>query len=278
MGFSIHSLQIDISEGQTLRMDCPFCKGRNTFTVSQIDGTVMYNCYRADCGKRGAYKTRLTAEDIRKRFKPQEQSDDPDYVMELPITLSFDLGNKDLMAFIDKWTLTEVPMLYDIAQHRAVFPVYNKRGRLIDAVGRTLRGDTPKWLRYGTHADYYAYGSGHVAVVVEDCISAIAAAKCDKNVTGIAILGTSMNAKHIDKLSQYDKIIVALDPDAAKKSVAYALQLKGHGLDAVAMRLTDDLKYRTTMDIQQLKELTDAIPRNAKLDAAFGTSQNPTET
>ena len=35
---------LDLSNGQTKRMDCPNCGGKNTFTVTNNLGSLVWNC------------------------------------------------------------------------------------------------------------------------------------------------------------------------------------------------------------------------------------------
>ena len=99
----------------------------------------------------------------------------------------------------------------------------------------------------------YAKGKGSVAVVVEDCISAYVVA--NYGYVGIALLGTSLSDKHKEFLLHYKKVIVALDPDALKKNLQIAKELRNLVAEVKVLRLTDDLKYRRTIDIDNLKEL-----------------------
>jgi phosphomannomutase len=96
-----------------------------------------------------------------------------------------------------------------------------------------------------------------VAVIVEDVISAIIVSKVCPNVTGIAILGTNINHTHMEYLQDYTRIIVALDPDATRKSIIYKNEIESWtGVQTYAMFLQDDIKYKTEEDILKLKELT----------------------
>jgi hypothetical protein len=155
--------------------------------------------------------------------------------------------------FISRWKLEGIPMLYDIMQHRAVFPIYSDKGRLIDANGRSLRGDTPKWLRYSGTANYYSYGTGSVAVVVEDVISAAVVGKYITNAVGVAILGTSMNTVHMDYLRRFDKVVIALDPDAAAKCLQFVQILRSRSISATAMKVCDDIKFQVEDDMAMLR-------------------------
>ena len=53
----------------------------------------------------------------------------------------------------------------------------------------------------------------------------------------------------------FDRAIVALDPDALTKNLQIAKELRGWLTDVKVLRLTDDLKYGKETDIHNLKEL-----------------------
>ena len=91
-------------------------------------------------------------------------------------------------------------------------------------------------------------------VLVEDCISACVVS--NYGIAGVALLGTSLLDEHKDILSTYfDKVIVALDPDALPKTLQIAKELKGWVKDVKVLKLTDDLKYSKKRDITKLKEI-----------------------
>ena len=73
---------------------------------------------------------------------------------------------------------------------------------------------------------------------------------------GLAVLGTSLSESHKQYLSQFSTAIIALDPDALPKTLAFAKELRGYVKDIKVLRLTDDLKYRNDVDIQNLNNLT----------------------
>jgi len=251
---------IDISEGATKRMDCPSCKGKNTFTVSKLNGVLIWNCYKLGCDARGSSMVGMTAAEIKAALASRQaiaesklEVDAP--TMEIPVNFSYNLSDKRMQDFIKRWDLSGVPLLYDVGTSRAFFVITNEKGRIIDAVGRTLRGDVPKWLRYSGNADYYYHGRGRVAVVVEDAISACAVAKHVPNATGFALLGTNMNGKHMDALQKYDKVVVALDPDAALKSLELVQKCKSRSIEATAMMLKNDIKYLVDEDIVKLRAI-----------------------
>ena len=74
--------------------------------------------------------------------------------------------------------------------------------------------------------------------------------------TGVALLGTSLLEEHKRFLCHnFDRAIVALDPDALTKNLQIAKELRGWLADVKVLRLTDDLKYGKETDIHNLKEL-----------------------
>ena len=72
----------------------------------------------------------------------------------------------------------------------------------------------------------------------------------------MAILGTSLSVKHMEYLQDYVLIIIALDPDAAHKTLTYKQEVASWtGVSTIAMRLQDDIKYKVEEDIIKLKGL-----------------------
>jgi len=242
---------LDLGEGDTVRGDCPDCGGKNTFTANKSGGAVLYNCYKLGCKISGIHTVGMTAADIEARMndvpKPKPKAEAmilPEYIVQ---------GGSGLDVFRDKWDLHDQGLMYDLKDKRAVFPIFIN-GVLIDAVGRALAGAEPKWLRYTGKANYFLAGTGETVVVVEDVISAITVAKLD--FVGMAILGTSLSVAHMEQLGNYSQVIVALDPDAAHKTLKFRQEIEAWtGVATIALRLDDDIKYRVESDIDRLKEL-----------------------
>ena len=243
---------LDLGEGDTVRGDCPDCGGKNTFTANKSGGAVLYNCYKLGCKISGVHTVGMTAADIQARMQEVEQ-DKPKpkvEIMELPEYVV--RSGSGLDAFRDKWDLWDQGLMYDLKDRRAVFPIFINNV-LIDAVGRALAGAEPKWLRYTGKANYFIGGTGKTVVVVEDVISAITVAKL--GFTGMAILGTSLSVAHMEQLGNYSQVIVALDPDAAYKTLRFRQEIEAWtGATTIALRLDDDIKYRVESDIQKLME------------------------
>jgi hypothetical protein len=185
----------------------------------------------------------LSANDIKVHTQVTEKNSEPfvmpEYIVPYDRENYYDIPNDRLM--------------YDVKEHRVVFPVVHE-GRVVDANGRSLGKRIPKWKRYGKSDLPFVSGHGKVAVVVEDCVSA---SVLDSEVyVGVAVLGTSLSESHKKYLSRFSTAIIALDPDALPKTMAFAKELRAYVNDVKVLRLEDDLKYKKRNDIENLINLT----------------------
>ena len=245
----INELHLDC--GQSARVDCPVCKGKNTFTTTNMDGVIVYNCYKAGCYAKGSVKTQLSVEQVMSTFKQTRSEHRPtsDFVLPSYITPSPSVGS-----FADYWKIPDTDLLLDVKDNRAVFPIHFNN-KLVDAVGRTLGKSTMKWKRYANSSALFTSGYGKTAVVVEDAISASVVPTINTSLTGVALMGTNMRDEFIDQLRRYDKIAIALDPDARDKTIKITKKLTSAGFNTTALNLTDDLKYRRQKDVEYILRL-----------------------
>ena len=249
--------ELDLEEGKTLTMDCPVCKGKKKFTATRVDDVILYNCFRNSCTVKGVRKAGRTVESIRKKMNGQSVVRKAEE-FEVPEYFSHDLTDCD--EFIMRWDLFNIQLFHDVKNDRVVFPI-TRKGKIIDAIGRSLNVNSfPKWYKYGNNMSYYAYrGDGvdrNTAVVVEDVISAIAVGS-HFPVIGFGLLGTALQQEHLYILSNFDRVVVALDPDASKKSLEHAKELNNYVKQVRVLKLTDDLKYKNINDFTKLKEVLD---------------------
>ena len=258
---------LSLSDGDRYRGDCPECRGKNTFTATNILGDIQYNCFKLGCTIRGVYVTDMTAAEIYKQLKEQQLQraytniKKEKETMEIPeYVVTPKASHTKHQRYVRRWGIAIGDTMYDVKDERVVFPIKHD-GRIIDAVGRAVgKKQHPKWYRYTGEADYYTIGIGKTLVIVEDVVSAIVAAQEIPYVTAMAILGTSMNPKHFEKIGEYDKVIIALDPDAIGKTVEYRREIElWTGRKTTAMNLIDDIKYREYEDMEKLKELVNEI-------------------
>ena len=253
---NIQSIIDDLAlvNGQSKRMTCPECNTKNTFTITNNMGKIIWNCYKAGCSVSGGTRTQLTADDIRKSLGSVAEET---HVSTFSKPEWFVRDDAKIRDFCDQWELDpqDLGLLYDVKEHRVVFPVIHN-GVTVDATGRSLGKRIPKWKRYGKSDLPYAAGRGKTAVVVEDCVSA--AIVGDGGVyVGVAVLGTSLSNGHKKYLSQFSTAIIALDPDALPKTLQFARELRQYVDTIKILYLRDDLKYRNPTDFENLTTLGD---------------------
>ena len=231
-----------LKNGETRRMDCPACGGKNTFTVTKNSGSVLWNCYKASCNIKGATGTAFSREEFARRMEPEKS------VERFTIPDSFTLNFPDRMIkymttnhVLDAWKDNRVEMYHDVVQNRAVF-IIKSSGQTIDAVGRALSRGI-KWHRYGKSKQPFVVktDTSH-AIVVEDAASAAAVSEYG---TGIALLGTHLTDEALDVITGYRSVTVALDRDAINK----------------ALHLTKRIKQFTTATMKILKDDPKVYPR-----------------
>jgi len=253
--------ELNLSDGERYRGKCPVCKRANTFTATNNMGKLLYNCYANSCTISGATTTTMTVQEIKTRMKTLEINPNENKGLNVSKGEVFpesvvSNANRDIVdGFCERYGIDsqELDLRYDIKEDRVVFPIFDQ-GRLVDGIGKAISDNVvPKWKRYGTMAGGYIRGECVIAVVVEDCISAAVVETL--GLTGVAILGTALTDNHVFALKEFKKVIVALDPDAAPKTIAYTKQLKSNGVDAFALKLLDDIKYRREEDIKYLLKL-----------------------
>lgn len=253
---------LDVAVGLSYRCNCPQCGGKNTFTVTNDNGNLLYNCYKNSCPIAGVLHRNMDVHTIKARLMQANTSESYEEALQAKFNTSPYLTrmkpkSANVQDFLSKWNINQDDVLYDIRQDRVVFPVFTRTGTQVDAVGRSVLGRQPKWLRYAASPVPYTHGKGRTAVIVEDAISAYVIGSIAGHLaTGLALLGTQLTDFHKWYIGNYfDKVIVALDPDAADKTMSITKELRSIVPDAKALRLSDDIKYMNDQDIKQMEAL-----------------------
>lgn len=244
---------IKIKEGTSMTIDCPFCHGKKKFSITNNDGTILWNCYKASCNARGAYRKGMTLELVKRRLhEPRESLSD--YIdrqiterkmylgKPIPEILSKPDQHVDVMNYlIDNNSLEAyqsglIKVRYAPADNRVLF--FNNNGE--GAVGRALDDRKPKWMSYADTGGVISVGNGDCAIIVEDVPSACAVGVLE-GYTGVAILGTNLSTKQKRKVKMLKNCTIVLDNDAKKKALVLLQQLQG--LLPVTIKFTSkDLK------------------------------------
>lgn len=256
-----------VNELQTYRGNCPFCGGRNTFTVTKKQGSIIWNCYRASCPVSGTREGLASVEAVKSRLEKAVESGLGLEVKTAPIRPI----PHPLTSVSSHWNIVEwlkdrnsyIPYIrgfgikYSPTEDRIMFPVYDPTNRNNTApLGYSGRAIdirvNPKWLKYGDCEHLFTCGRGDIGVVVEDAPSACAVSNIPDHV-GISLLGTSLTDVHKAELLQMglNHIFVCLDPDASKKGLDMAWSLSGL-IDTKFKLIPNDLKYFSSKEIHNI--------------------------
>lgn len=244
-----------------VRIDCPFCFHSNTFTLKNIDGKIMWNCFHASCNAKGKISRDMSPEELKKFLSSEELSlqnkmksnnkikwNPPDYftsVYSCNRALNYVKNNNCL----DAMQKGLAKIMYDPRRDRVVFLI-KEQNKVINAIGRAITSDNyPKWYVYGKKSNPFVCGNHRDAVLVEDCASACAVSNV---ITGIALLGTSLPEEYIPYLKKYNKVLIAFDRDATVKALDLSSRLCYNVSNVQVILLEDDLKY---FDEDKIREI-----------------------
>jgi ribosomal protein L37AE/L43A len=243
---------VRLKDGETKRMDCPFCGGKNTFTLTRKDGSRVWNCYKASCKAAGGSGDTRALTSIKNALKSPLKGSERVNPEPIPSTVSDPEHHPEVVQYLQQVHVYEayesglVRIAYDPKENRVLFYMNGGRG----AVGRALDDRKPKWKAFGDIRGVFTCGNGPVAVVVEDAASA-SAVGCLPEYTGVALLGTHMDAVKKADLMAFDRVVLCLDNDASKKSIELLRKVQGL-VPATVRFLRDDLKWLTK---EQIKEV-----------------------
>ena len=247
---------LSIAPEGRLRMDCPACGKKNTFSVSDTGGERLWFCFHADCGVRGRTGFRIrkdTGIHPLLRTKSLETNNNSSITFELPDTFVALSREPRAESYVkranayDAYLAGRVDIRYDFRMNRVVYLIKDGR-QVVDAAGRSLDNIKPKWWRYGKSGNPFVCGTSRVGIVLEDCASACSVSSF---LSGVALLGTNLQDSHLPYLRKYDRLLVALDKDATKKALDLVRRLQAIRptslvvLNKDVKDMTDDERKRT---------------------------------
>jgi len=244
--------ELRLREGETRRINCPFCGGTNTYTANRLSGKLVWNCYKASCPSKGMIDTEMSAETIRERMAAREALKDSSRSVPIPTHLSnvrHHPAALDYLQSVNSMYAFEqgfIPVKFSPAENRVLF--FSEDG--LGCVGRALDRRRPKWKVYGNIDGIIKVGQGTIGVVVEDVASACAISMLPK-CSGCALLGTHATTLAKRQLRGFDQVIIALDKDASQKSLRLKSQIEGRVPTRVIL-LEQDLKYVSKQEMERL--------------------------
>jgi len=241
---------LTIAPEGSLRLDCPACGHKNTFSVSDKQGERLWFCFHADCGTKGRTGFRLRKDipthPLLSKIKPEPRPDTYEGGFELPDTFVPVSRNEKATEYLKQvnaygaYQSGAADIRYDFRMDRVAYLVKHNN-RLVDAAGRGLAGQKPKWWRYGKSGYPFVCGTSRVGVILEDCASACSVCSF---VSGIALLGTNLLDSHLSTIKKYDRVLVALDKDATSKALSLVRKVQNHVPSGLIV-LNNDLKDMT---------------------------------
>ena len=261
--------RIKIRDGETKRIDCPVCQGKNTFTLTRNDGRKIWNCYKASCSCNGSTRSSMSIDSIRKRIdqgifadrkistrKPSRELPVVTSAVENhPLAMHYLKVNHCLVAHEDK----AIQISYDPKSHRVCFYNVDTSG----AVGRSLNSDAkPKWLIFGDMTGAVIVGpTDRPAVLVEDVPSACSVYATGVY-TGVALLGTNVSFLQKQQLRAFKDLTICLDNDASNKALKLGKALSSVVKSRVVL-IKEDFKYLEPASILEvLKNESKGFSRN----------------
>lgn len=219
-----------------LRHICPWCGGgkskEKSFTVTEKDGMLKYNCFRAKCrGSRGILPVNPLNED-KKVAAPvkKELKDDKDHIKQLPANKQyyfqtiFELEPEAT----DDW-------YWSTTSNKVIIPLYSTEGDTIGHLQKhypvldptkspSTETSSRTYWRDDTEEPHlhfpYPVLKPDELVLVEDVISAIRMSTVGK-IDSAALLGTHITEDTIAKLKTkgFKHIIILLDADATARAI-----------------------------------------------------------
>jgi len=245
-----------IGSHESYRGDCHDCGGVNSLSISCDQGDLKWLCFKAHCKNRGNGNVRRTVEEITNAILGRKKEVDSDIRFDVPSYFTSMYSSDKCVRFFKRYhalSLSEqgrIKLRYDPRQNRAVFLIC-REGRVVDATGRALGKSNTKWYRYNGSGQSFILNHPSPSVpivVVEDIPSACV---CSSEYSAIALMGTSLSDLDLRDLMTYNKVIVALDPDAYSKGVEIARRLSPF-TDARAVLIPDDLKYFKPNEVKEM--------------------------
>lgn len=233
--------------GESKRTLCPACGGNHCFSVSRQLGLTQYFCFRASCGCKGIINVNATSDELREKLYAKDEMPKEDPLFDIPST--WIMPNTRTHDFLNKWNvlhaLRRMHMRYDVKEDRHVFLIMDNGG-CYGAIGRSATPHAiPKTKNYHkTFSRPFIVGEGDVLVIVEDCLSAAAVSHYTAS---LALAGTDIKPSYIPYILAYKHVIIALDRDAAVKSLKLSERLRQYMTCSTSL-LPKDVKNMSLLE------------------------------
>lgn len=239
----------NLSEGQTIREECPYCRGgdngEKSLSITVLDGAILWNCFRAKCGEAGARGGRHLPTQTVARIHKEWGGD----THSLPIKVQQRI--KELWGIVDPphwWWTTDFGGRVAMSVRS---PKDIHRGWVLRDITGGQRTKALTYIDKGEGLSWYKTTPFAPTVLVEDIPSAI---RASAYVNTVALLGTGIGLSRATEIADNATrpIIIALDQDATRESFRWARKWTLLWGDCTVLPLSADLK---DLEQAQLREV-----------------------
>lgn len=238
----------------SLRFNCPICRGFYTLGITKQDGKLKWHCFKASCDTvKGNTNYLRSSSELKTALEGRTEGKKK---FTLPDHLIYGLSSKKTLQMIirgnclDSYSKGLFDAAYDPVQDRVCF-IVKQGNEIVGLIGKACTSNTrPKVLNYPNSdiSTPFVCGNSDTIVLVEDCLSAASVARIPE-LTGMALLGSSLKNEYIPLVRKYNKVIVALDRDARKKALAIKMKLCYYHQNVKLWMINQDIKDMNNEDL-----------------------------
>jgi hypothetical protein len=245
-----------LEDGETYRGDCPACGRSKTFTVTNRDSRIVYNCYSANCAISGVIGG------ARRGVSLLHNNRTPRAISARPYTGDLEALSPEWVGYLSEkvgftdWHLRLCKPLYATNDHRIAYPVFGPMGPRRGWCLRTYSvGVQPKTLMRmdveEPHLSYYRTNPAQPDIlVVEDIPSAVRAARYFPQT--VAMCGGGIGKDAVAEITTVARRVVwAFDQDATLTALQHHRRFALSFDDSCVLPLEKDLKDMTEEELCQ---------------------------
>lgn len=238
-----------LSEGETIRVLCPNCRGgdsaEQSLSITVSDGTLLWQCFRAKCGAKGGKGGTFISQAVTVKKKKNWEGK----THELPSQVTARI--KEL------WGLEDCPNWWwttDYGGRVAMSvrcPKDLHRGWALRDITGEARTKVLTYIDTGEGLSWYKTSPHYGTILVEDMPSAV---RASRYINSVALLGTGIGTARAYEIARYATrpIIVALDNDAIDLSFKWAHKYALLWDDVEVLPLKKDLKNMGEHELEEL--------------------------
>ena len=115
-----------VPEDTTIRMDCPFCGGKNTLSVDTTENNLRWYCFHASCNAKGTRQGEKNMQYVEKVFFGNTKDIQIHSEFKIPDSFQSIYSNEKAMRWLsnnncwESWSWGRADFKYDVKQDRVV--------------------------------------------------------------------------------------------------------------------------------------------------------------